>query len=60
MSDLSRRLPLSRRRFLQSSTAVGAGLVAGAAMGGPQAAGANDRLSIGMIGVGERGTHHLN
>ena len=46
----------SRRRFLAAS---GAALAGTAARAGAQVAGANDRLAIGFIGVGNRGSQLL-
>ena len=56
---------ITRRDFLKgsaaASAAVGLGLLeTGSAMASPRVLGANDRILIGMIGVGNRGTHHLN
>ena len=45
--------PLSRRRFLESSAAAGAVLLA-APYG--RTAGAGEKLNIGLIGSGNRGT----
>jgi len=50
---------MSRRRFLrQSSTATA--LVGVSALAAPRAYGANERLSIGMIGVGDRASAHMD
>ncbi|NLE36607.1 MAG: Gfo/Idh/MocA family oxidoreductase [Pirellulaceae bacterium] len=59
MSKQNQPPTCSRRRFLQSTSALGAGLLAvNPTLGqGPQ--GANDRLSIGLIGTGHRGGYHL-
>lgn len=47
--------PISRRSFLASSgAAAGAGVLLGRT-----AHGANERVSVGLIGVGERGSYHL-
>lgn len=48
----------SRREFLKQSTAAAAGVVAVSALNRTRAAGANDRIRIGMIGVGGMGTGH--
>jgi hypothetical protein len=45
----------SRRRFLQTSAAVAAGL----ALPGPVLA-ANDKINLAVIGVGGQGTYNLN
>lgn len=49
---------LTRRDFIRSSMAVGAGL----AMVGPasRVLGANDDLRLGVIGVGGQGGGHMN
>lgn len=56
---------ITRRDFLKGSAAAGiaAGLGflgSGSAMAAPRVLGANDRILIGMIGVGGRGGTHLN
>lgn len=53
------RNPISRRQFLSnaSTAAVGLGLSAAVVRGAP---GANERISIGMIGIGGRGGNHLD
>lgn len=48
---------VSRRRFLQGTTAVGLGLAGG--VPGLGAVGANERLNFGVIGCGGMGTGHL-
>jgi len=55
MSSQSSRQSLTRRQFIQSTTASAALLGAGASLV-RGAAGANERISIGMIGTGERGS----
>lgn len=48
--------PLTRRRFLSSSSALAAPYVlASAALGGPAAAPASDRVRVGFIGLGGHG-----
>src|SRR6266550_7447040 len=49
---------LNRREFLQKSAAVAAGSAAmsGSALSYSRIVGANDRISLGHIGVGNRGT----
>jgi len=47
--------PMDRRRFLRSS-AVGVAAGAAAALAGPRAYGANERLILGFMGCGGRGT----
>jgi predicted dehydrogenase len=59
MSRPSENLTLSRRRFLGSTTLAGTSLLAGRMLAADAPAGANDRLSIGMIGVGDRGMDHV-
>jgi len=49
---------LSRRNFVKTS-ALATGAVACAALTQSRAAGANDRIRIGLIGVGGMGTGHL-
>ena len=54
---------LSRRRFLQGTAAVAAGLPAFAssfALGDEKKVGANDRLGLGFIGVGKQNRGHLD
>ena len=48
---------LSRRKFLKTTTLGGATLAAAPAWG--RVLGANDRINIALIGVGCRGTDHL-
>ncbi|MDI6829206.1 MAG: Gfo/Idh/MocA family oxidoreductase, partial [Armatimonadota bacterium] len=55
---------LSRRDFLKGSAAAGAALGLGvynanAIMAAPRVIGANDRIQIGIIGCGNKGTNHL-
>lgn len=52
---------LSRRDFLKGSVAsVGLGLIgSGAVMASPRVLGANDRILLGVIGCGSKGTGHL-
>src|SRR5467141_4620072 len=49
---------LNRREFLQKSAAVAAGSAAmsGTALSYSRIVGANDRISLGHIGIGNRGT----
>lgn len=61
MSDEKR---LSRRDFLKGSAATGAAVGLGllgsqVAMAAPQVLGANDRILLGVIGCGGKGTSHL-
>jgi predicted dehydrogenase len=55
---------VSRRTFIQTSAAVAAaGQLAGQAFAAPapsKALGANDRIRIGFIGVGGRGSNHVS
>lgn len=48
---------INRRRFLRQATAASA--VLGAAAVNARAAGANDRISIGVIGAGSRSSAHI-
>ena len=50
---------ITRREFLAKS-AVGAVSIAGAALAPSSALGANDRISIAMIGAGSRAGQHMN
>lgn len=54
---------LSRRDFLKGSAAAGAavgfGLYSSRAMASSRVLGANDRIFIGVIGCGSKGTNHL-
>ncbi len=57
---MGNKLELSRRRFLKSA---GGALAAGTALRGTPAigaVGANNKIRLGFIGVGGRGTAHLN
>lgn len=49
---------LSRRRFLKTTAMGGAALTAAPARGIPM--GANDRINVACIGLGARGSEHLN
>ena len=62
MSGFHNSARYNRRRFLQTSSAAGAGLLGAQLVMGQDATvarGANDRLSIGLVGVGSRGGYHL-
>src|SRR3990172_1817061 len=48
--------PLSRRKFLTTSTT---GALVGLALTGDRALGANERIGVGLVGCGGRGTYHL-
>jgi len=51
----------SRRKFIKNSAVFGAGLALTPQLTfGTNAKSENDKLNVGMIGVGLRGTHHLN
>ena len=56
--------PSTRREFLQHSSATAAGLALGSALSFPHVAGAanvkNDKLKLGLIGCGGRGTGAAN
>jgi len=47
----------NRREFLKSSIGIGAGLALAPSI---NVLGANDRVRIGVIGVGGQGSHHMN
>ncbi|HET6456971.1 MAG TPA: Gfo/Idh/MocA family oxidoreductase [Armatimonadota bacterium] len=57
---------MSRRDFIKAAGATAAGVVAGSLLGStqslaaPRVIGANDRISVGMIGIGGMGGGHLN
>lgn len=57
---------MSRRDFIRAAGATAAGVMAGSligageAMAAPNVIGANDRINIGIIGVGGMGSGHLN
>ena len=60
-SDLAFRRPLSRRRFLYSSTlAAGAAALAGPGLAAARSLSANDRLNIGAIGIGGKGSSDID
>jgi predicted dehydrogenase len=52
--------PVDRRAFLRTTSAAAAATLGAQALAGQRAKGANERLSIGLIGAGIRGTNHLN
>ena len=60
MSKEASLLPVSRRTFLTGTAAAGAALCATPALLSAAAKGANERLSLALIGVGVRGSYHLN
>ena len=49
---------ISRRNFMKAATLGGAALAAAPAWG--RVLGANDRINVGLIGVGSRGSDHLD
>jgi predicted dehydrogenase len=51
--------PISRRSFLTRSTYGAAGLLALPSVSAGAVLGANERLGVGVIGCGGRGSHHL-
>ena len=67
MKDKQHRKGLSRREFIKGAGATAAGVVAGSLIGraanaapaSSDAIGANDRINIGIIGVGGMGGNHL-
>jgi predicted dehydrogenase len=53
---MSNSLPISRREFLEkSATAVAAGAITKTALSYSRILGANDRISLGHVGIGNRG-----
>jgi hypothetical protein len=52
-------LKASRRQFLKS-TAVAASLVGTSSLAPSSVLGANDRLNVGILGMGGKGFDHLN
>jgi predicted dehydrogenase len=50
---------INRREFIAETAVIGAGTFAAAHLAAAAPQGANDRLSIGLIGVGGRGSAHL-
>ena len=50
----------TRRRFLQTSSAIGASLFIGGTKSSGKIVGANDRLRIAVIGLNGRGGSHIN
>lgn len=59
MSTTNSTAPISRRSFLRSSTVAVAGASALSALNYSRALGANERIRIGVIGVGGMGTAHV-
>ncbi|MCX6375264.1 MAG: twin-arginine translocation signal domain-containing protein [Armatimonadetes bacterium] len=68
MEDKLDRKGMSRRDFIRSAGATAAGVVAGSLIGktasfgapaAPRVIGANDRINIGIIGIGGMGGGHL-
>jgi predicted dehydrogenase len=51
---------ISRRCFLQSSSVAGVAMVGAPSLAATNAVGANDRISIGIIGCGGRGSALMN
>ena len=51
--------PTNRRAFLKNTAAAGAGTLAVARIAPPSALGANDRIRLGGIGTGDRGSSRL-
>ena len=49
---------VSRRNFIKAAALGGTAVSAAPALG--QALGANDRINVGLIGIGSRGTDHLD
>jgi predicted dehydrogenase len=59
MSAHSASAKITRRDFLAETSAAGAVLLAAPHLAATAPRGANDRLSIGMIGVGDRASAHV-
>ncbi len=60
MSSTEPTKGIARRDFVKSTAAVGAGSIAGLAMPVWGAATANDRIKVGLVGCGGRGTGAAN
>jgi predicted dehydrogenase len=50
---------LTRREFLKEAAAVGAGVAAFGGLTPAKVLGANDRIRLGLLGAGERGTYDM-
>jgi predicted dehydrogenase len=50
---------LTRREFLKEAAAVGAGVAAFGGLAPARVLGANDRIRLGLLGAGERGTYDM-
>ena len=50
---------LTRREFLREAAAVGAGVAAFGGLAPARVLGANDRIRLGLLGSGERGTYDM-
>jgi predicted dehydrogenase len=50
---------LTRREFLKEAAVVGAGVAAFGGLTPARALGANDRIRLGLLGAGERGTYDM-
>jgi predicted dehydrogenase len=50
---------LTRRKFLKNAAAVGAGVAAFGGLTPARVLGANDRIRLGLLGAGERGTYDM-
>lgn len=59
MSEEASLSPISRRTFVARAAAAGAALCVTPTLLSAAVKGANERLSIGLIGVGVRGSYHL-
>jgi predicted dehydrogenase len=59
-NSLSRPHALSRRRFLQTTSAAGASLILAGTQASGRVIGANDRLRIAVVGVNGRGHSHID
>ena len=58
---MKRHKRVTRRRFLQASTAAAAPLlVSASALGRGGGVSANERITVGIIGVGKMGSYHLD
>src|ERR1700750_359388 len=54
------RTQRTRRQFLKSTAAIGAGIYVASRSDAARAVSANDQLSIGVIGVSHRGRDNIN
>jgi len=57
MKEQKRGMGVTRREFMKDAAAVGAGVAAFGGLTPARVLGANDRIRLGLIGSGERGTY---